>query len=73
MFTSKGCNKRIDRIHERALRLILNNDESSFYDMLSTFNKKSIHQRCISVLLTEVYKYPNDLSRELMTEAFYLC
>ena len=33
MFTSKSCNKRIDRIHELLLRLILNDYESRFYDM----------------------------------------
>ena len=32
MFTSKGFNKRIDKIHERLLRLITLNDyESSIY------------------------------------------
>ena len=57
MFTSKSCNKRIDRIHELLLRLILDDYESRFYDMLSTLNEKTIHQCCLNVLLTEVYKY----------------
>ena len=30
MFSSKGCYKRINKIHERSLRLILNGYESSF-------------------------------------------
>ena len=72
MFTSKGCNKRINRIHERSLRLILSDYEPSFDDMLSTLNEKTIHQCCINVLLTEVYKYLNGFSRELMNEVFYL-
>ena len=50
MFISKGCNKKIYRIHKRLLRLILNDDESSFYDMLSTLNEKTIYKRCINVL-----------------------
>ena len=72
MFTSKGCNKRINRIHERSLRLILSDYEPSFDDMLSTLNEKTIHQCCINVLLTEVYKYLNGFSPELMNEVFYL-
>ena len=43
MFTSKGSNKRIDK--NTSLKLILNDYESSFYDMISTLNEKTIHQR----------------------------
>ena len=43
MFTSKGSNKRIDK--NTSLKLILNDYESSFYDMISTLNEKIIHQR----------------------------
>ena len=42
MFTWKGCNKRIDRRHERLFRLILNDYESSVYDMFSTLNEEAI-------------------------------
>ena len=58
------------RIYERSLRLLFNNYELSFYDL--TFNKKTIHQRCINVLLTEVYKYLNNFPPELINEVFYL-
>ena len=40
--------------------------------MLSTLNEKTINQRCINVLSTEVYKSLNNLSPELMNEVFYL-
>ena len=50
MFSSKGCYKRINKIHERSLRLILNDCESSFDSLLSTLNEKTIHQRCINIL-----------------------
>ena len=48
-------------MHERSPRLILNDYELSFHDTLSTLNEKTIHQRCINALLTEVYKHLNDL------------
>ena len=40
MFSSKGCYRRINKIHEKSLRLILNDYESSFDSLLSTLNKK---------------------------------
>ena len=70
MFTSKGCDKRMDRIHERFLRLMLKDYESN--DMVSTLKGKTIHWRCINVLLTEIHEYLNSLAPELMSEVFYL-
>ena len=40
--------------------------------MLSTLNWKTIHQRFINLLLTEVYKYLDGLSQEWMNEVFSL-
>ena len=71
MFSSKGCYKRINKTHKRSLRLILNDYESSFNSSLSTLNEKTIHQRCINVLLTEVYKYSNGYFPNLINEVFY--
>ena len=34
--------------------------------------KKTIHQQRMNVLLTEVYKYLNGYSPDLMNEVFYL-
>ena len=68
MFSSNGYHKRINKIHERSLRLIFNDYDS----LLSTLNEKTIHQRCINVSLTEAYKYLNGYSPDLMNEVFYL-
>ena len=70
-FTSKGCNKRIDRTHERSRNLIIKDYESSFYDILSTLNEKTTHQHCIHVLSTKVICL-NDFSSKLMKIVFYL-
>ena len=71
IFTSKGCNKRIDRTHERSRNLIIKDYESSFYDILSTLNEKTTHQHCIHVLSTKVICL-NDFSSKLMKIVFYL-
>ena len=72
MFSSRGCYKRMNKIREKSLRLILNDYESSFDNLLSILNEKTIHQRCINVLLTEVYKYLNGYSPNLMNEVLHL-
>ena len=57
MFSLKGCYKRINKIHERLLRLILNDYESSFDSLLFTLNEKNdIHQRCINVIFLQIFK-----------------
>ena len=39
MFTSKGLNKKINRIHEKSLRLVLNDHQSTLDEMLDTLNE----------------------------------
>ena len=43
MFTSKGRNKKINRIHQESLRLVLNDHQSTLDEMLDTLNEKKIH------------------------------
>ena len=40
--------------------------------MFSILKGKTIYQRCIEFLLTEVYKCLNGLISEVMNEVFYL-
>ena len=57
MFCTRESNYRLKRVHGRALRLL---------------NGKTIHQRCINVLMTEVLKYLDGLLPGLMSEVFRL-
>ena len=43
MFTSKGMNEKINRIHEKSLRLDLNDNQSTLDEMLNTLNEKTMH------------------------------
>ena len=71
MFISKGLNKKINRIHQISLRLILNYHQSTLDEMLDTLNEKIIHQQCIDRLLTEVYKFLNGYSPDIMNDVFH--
>ena len=69
MFTSKGLNKKIHRIHGKSLRLYLNDHQSTLDQMLDTLNEKGIHQQCIYRLLTEVFKFLNSCFPDIYTLA----
>ena len=72
MFTSKGLNNKIDRTHEKPLRLVLNDHRSPLDEMLDTLNKKIIRQQCIDRLLTKVHKFLNRYSPDIMNDVFHL-
>ena len=72
MFCTKHSIGRINSIHERCLRLIQQNCISDFEVLLESSNEKPFHQKCIELLMTEVYKYLNGLSPDIMSDTFKL-
>ena len=72
MFCSRSLNNLINRIHERALRLILNDNVSTFQDILEITKEKMIHQNNLKNLAKEIYKFFNDLSPPILNGAFMI-
>ena len=70
MFHSRSLNNKINRIHERALRITYNDKSSSFQNLLEKDNSVTIHHRNIKILATETYKFLQGLSPPLMNEIF---
>ena len=56
MFHSRRINNRINRIHERALRITFNNKSSSFQNLFEK-DVTIINHRNIKILATETYKF----------------
>ena len=56
MFHSRSLNKKINRIHERALRVVYANFSSSFEELLAVDGSVKIHERNIQYLAIEIYK-----------------
>ena len=56
MFCSRRINRKINHIHERALRLVYDNYTTSFDDLLKKDNTVSIHHRNIHYVAIEMYK-----------------
>ena len=61
MFLSRGINNKINRIHERALRITYNNKSSSFQYLLDKDNSVAIHHRNIRTLAIETFKHSTRL------------
>ena len=72
MFHSRTLNNKINRLHKECLRMICNDNTSSFTDLLEIYNSVSVHHRNIQVLATELYKFVNGLSPKLVSDSFKL-
>ena len=62
MFSIRAINHNINRLYERGLRALLNDETSTFNDMLSKSNDAIIHIKNIQKLTIEFYKYLYGLS-----------
>ena len=72
MFHSRILNNKINRIHERALRIVYKDNVSSFEDLLLIDNSFTVHERNIQTLAIELYKVVNRLSPKIMDFVFPL-
>ena len=70
MFHSHKQNHHINRIHERALRVVYKDYNSSFDDLLEKGNSLTIHDRNLQKLVTEIFKVKMNLGQEIMKEVF---
>ena len=68
MCHSITLNNKINRLHERCLRLIYNDKQSTFYELLEKDCSVSIHTRPFQFLVTEMYKLAEGISPTIMQE-----
>ena len=62
MFHSRGLSNKINRIHERALRITYNDKSSSYGELLTKDRSVTIHHRNIRALATEIYSDAGNFS-----------
>ena len=70
MFQSRKLNHRINKIHERALRIVYNDHQFTFEEFVERDNSFTIHGRNLQKLPTEMFKVNNGLSVQLVSENF---
>ena len=61
-------NGKINRLHERCLRIIYSEKQSSFETLLEKDGSVSVHNRNLQILATEMYKIKNVHSALIVTE-----
>ena len=68
MFHSRKLNARINRHHERALRVV--DFESFIQEVLRKDSTTSLHQRSMQKLMTEIFKVKTGIVPQLMKSVF---
>ena len=69
---SKKLNNKINQLHERCLRVTINDGLSSFEELLKRDNSASVHNRNIQCLAIELCKVFNGKSPDIMYNVFFL-
>ena len=67
MLCSCNSNKKINRLHERALRLVYDDYSSSFETLIEIDSSFIIHHQNIQNMLIEIYKSLNKASAEIFS------
>ena len=62
MCHSRSLNTKINKLHERALRVVYKDDNLTFEQLLEKDNSVTVHHRNLRKLAVEMYKVKNDLS-----------
>ena len=70
MFRDRSVHKKINKIHERALRIVYKDSCPSFEDLLKKAEPVSIHEKNLKLLATEIFKTQSNLNPSLMTQIF---
>ena len=70
MCHSRANNDKINRLHERCLRIMYSDKQSLFETLLEKDDSVSVHNQNLQILATEMYKIKNDLSPLIFTELF---
>ena len=70
MCHSRILNNKINKLHERALRVVYKNKELTFEQLLAKDNSFTIHERNLQKLALEMYKVKNDLCPSPVQQIF---
>ena len=67
---NRKIHNRINRIHERALRVVYNDDNATFEQLLKKENAVKIHDRNLQVLATEMFKVKLSIAPVIINDVF---
>ena len=70
MFHNQKLNSYINRIHERALRIVYQDHNPTFDELLTKGGSFKIHERNLLKLIIEIFKSKMKLVLNIMNEVF---
>ena len=70
MFCTAKMNRRINHIHERALRIVYDNYTSTFTELLEIDESVTIHHRNIQKVAIEMFKVKNNINHQFVQDIF---
>lgn len=70
MFHSRTLEHKINRLHERCLRLVFSDTTSSFKELLQMEGSINFHMKNLQLLAIELFKAKNNLSPSFTNEIF---
>ena len=70
MFHDRRINDKVNKIHERALRIAYRESHSCFESLLEKNNSVSLHQKNLQLLLVEIFKTKENLNPSFMKDIF---
>ena len=70
MFHVRTVNSKINKLHERCLRIVYNDKKLSFKELLETDKSVPIHIKNLQVLATEMSKVYRNITSPIVTELF---
>ena len=65
---SRTLNNKVNKLHKRALRLVYDDRQSAFEELLNISKSVTIHHRNSQVLAAELYNVHHGLAPELMND-----
>ena len=70
MYHNRTLNRKINRLHERALKLVYKDDNLTFPELLERDQSFTVHQKNLQNLAIEMYKVKNELCPHFMKDVF---
>ena len=70
MFHDRILHAKVNKIHERALRIVYKDTHANYEALLKLDNAESVHQRNLQYLMTEMYETKNSLNLSFMKDLF---
>ena len=70
MFCGKATNDKVNSVHKRALRVLLNDYTSSFEELLHRKEEMTIHDKNLQKLMPEVYRCMTSANPSFLWEFF---